>query len=314
MPPGERLRLAREAKDLSVADVSIRLKLDEHKISALEQGDVTGVAEPVFAAGYLRTYARLLEVPESEVMQDFAEVLPSQETAVAGTLSSNEEHYAKMAGGESSQFSLGEKRSGPSPWIIALALALFVGLLMFFWPTNEVVNDGIPESASQHQPGLDGHDVAAEQGRESVAQQSAPQVTEEGTGSETNADSAEPAMLHNEIAEPEKTDLPATQTSEAPVTTFEALGMGMQSELALTFNSDSWVEVWDARGERLVYRLGKAGSRRVVRGVAPFTVQLGYVPGVEISYNGSPYDLSKFAKRRSVRLSIGEVGDRMGGG
>jgi len=67
--------------------------------------------------------------------------------------------------------------------------------------------------------------------------------------------------------------------------------------------------VQDARGQRLVYRLGKSGTRRAVTGVAPFVVQLGYVQGVDILYNGAPYDLSKYATRRSVRLRIGVATD-----
>ena len=73
----------------------------------------------------------------------------------------------------------------------------------------------------------------------------------------------------------------------------------------MSFTADSWVEVEDARGQRLVYDLGKAGTTRSVIGVAPFNVQLGYVQGVVISYNGAAYDLSRFAGRRSVRLHIG---------
>jgi len=82
-----------------------------------------------------------------------------------------------------------------------------------------------------------------------------------------------------------------------------------QSELALVFNGDSWVEVTDSRGERLVYRLAKAGMSRTVTGVAPFRVQLGYVPGVEIFYNGVPYDLSRFTGRRSAQFNVGDADD-----
>ena len=64
--------------------------------------------------------------------------------------------------------------------------------------------------------------------------------------------------------------------------------------------------------ERLVYRLGKAGTTRTVKGVAPFDVQLGYVQGVNILYNGAPYDLSRFVGRRSIRLRIGAAGDHLG--
>ena len=135
--------------------------------------------------------------------------------------------------------------------------------------------------------------------------------------------SAEPTSAVNHEAPVE-----APVTAAAPVSTENAEPVSVneteqkdtgveavnQSELALVFNGDSWVEVMDSRGERLVYRLAKAGMSRTVTGVAPFTVQLGYVPGVEIFYNGEPYDLSRFAGRRSAHFNIGNADDSMAGG
>jgi cytoskeleton protein RodZ len=59
---GERLRLAREAAGLSVAEVAQRLKMPVRVVESLESGDWNRLDAPVFVRGQLRSYARLLGV------------------------------------------------------------------------------------------------------------------------------------------------------------------------------------------------------------------------------------------------------------
>ena len=59
---GERLRLAREAAGLSVAEVAHRLKMPVRVVESLESGDWSRLDAPVFVRGQLRSYARLLGV------------------------------------------------------------------------------------------------------------------------------------------------------------------------------------------------------------------------------------------------------------
>ena len=56
---GARLRQAREARGVSTADVAEVLKFKQSDVEALESGNVSGYA-PVYALGYLRSYAGFL--------------------------------------------------------------------------------------------------------------------------------------------------------------------------------------------------------------------------------------------------------------
>ena len=56
---GQRLREAREAKELSLADVEQATRIRLKYVEALEQGDYTSMT-PVQAQGFLRNYARFL--------------------------------------------------------------------------------------------------------------------------------------------------------------------------------------------------------------------------------------------------------------
>src|SRR5690606_39323578 len=58
---GERLRKAREAAGLDVAEVARRLKMPVRVVQSLENEDWEGLDAPVFVRGQLRSYARLLD-------------------------------------------------------------------------------------------------------------------------------------------------------------------------------------------------------------------------------------------------------------
>ncbi|MFL6586155.1 MAG: helix-turn-helix domain-containing protein [Luteimonas sp.] len=62
---GERLRDARMEAGLTVADVATRLRMQLRTIDALEAEDWARLGAPVFIRGQLRSYLRLLKLPES---------------------------------------------------------------------------------------------------------------------------------------------------------------------------------------------------------------------------------------------------------
>ncbi|MCF6337056.1 MAG: DUF4115 domain-containing protein [Gammaproteobacteria bacterium] len=307
---GDRLRIARESRDLSIDDVAARLKLDVRKIRALEQGDIADFPAPVFAAGYLRAYARLMELPEEEVLADFTELASVHDQVIDPASAVNNETYSKMTNEISSQFSLRDKSSGNHWGKAGLAGVVIVGLVYFLWPISERENtDVVGVMDTKTSAGLAGKTVG-------IAIP-VPDVVTEKVVSDTPAVEAQNPAVRERTAETDPHAMVTPELSAEPVAVSEveseAPDTDLNSELILIFNSDSWAEVQDVRGQRLMYRLGKAGTQRVVTGVAPFVVQLGYVQGVDILYNGAVYDLSKYANRRSVRLRIGAADEGMGG-
>lgn len=64
---GRRLREAREAAGLTVAEVSSRLKMPLRVVQSLEAEDWSRLGAPVFVRGQLRSYARLLGIDATPV-------------------------------------------------------------------------------------------------------------------------------------------------------------------------------------------------------------------------------------------------------
>jgi cytoskeleton protein RodZ len=77
-------------------------------------------------------------------------------------------------------------------------------------------------------------------------------------------------------------------------------------ELRFEFVEDCWVEVTDADGRRLAYRLHRAGEVTRLRGKAPATIFLGNAEGARLTVDGSPVALRPAATRAgTARLTVG---------
>lgn len=66
--PGEELRRAREAKGWSVEQVAERLRLHADQIHALERDDNAAFPALIFVSGYVRNYARLLNIDPAPLL------------------------------------------------------------------------------------------------------------------------------------------------------------------------------------------------------------------------------------------------------
>ena len=73
MSIGARLSAARKERQLTVKAVADELKLDINMVEALEQDDKAVLPAAIFVKGYLRRYARLVGLPEDELVRAYAD-------------------------------------------------------------------------------------------------------------------------------------------------------------------------------------------------------------------------------------------------
>lgn len=69
--PGQKLKIAREERKLTVEEVAEQLRLHPTRLSEIEGDDYRELGSPAFARGYLRNYARLLSMSEQEILEEF---------------------------------------------------------------------------------------------------------------------------------------------------------------------------------------------------------------------------------------------------
>src|SRR5574343_1092038 len=75
VPVGEQLRLAREARGLQIGDIAQTLKLGPRQVEALEKGDWSGLPGHTFIRGFVRNYARLMQLDPVVMMSQLDGVL-----------------------------------------------------------------------------------------------------------------------------------------------------------------------------------------------------------------------------------------------
>src|ERR1700752_4411443 len=68
---GERFRAAREARGLSLSDVSEQIRIRSVYLAAIEEEQWSDIGAPVYIRGFLRTYARFLGLDPEEVVATF---------------------------------------------------------------------------------------------------------------------------------------------------------------------------------------------------------------------------------------------------
>ena len=67
--PGERLRVARESRGLSLAEVAARTRVPQRHLEALEAGDYSSLPSPTYAMGFSKAYARAVDADEVSIGQ-----------------------------------------------------------------------------------------------------------------------------------------------------------------------------------------------------------------------------------------------------
>ena len=280
--PGTRLSGARQAKNLTVAKVSQQLHLDPRLVVALENNDYDHLPEPIYVSGYLRNYARLLGLSEEEIVGAYQQ-LDRPSPPILSELTRN-----------------APRRPAVNQSLIqwgAVAVVV-IGLIVFGWQMSAkqappAVSDRFADAAPAAVKAVP-HAAAAP----GVSKAEAPHAAAM-PGPVNGKGAAAPATVAAQaVAQPSTPAVANADAAEAPP--------NPAATLALHFVDDSWVEVTDATGERVFYDLGEAGQTRTVQGSPPFTVLLGYSPGVSIEYNGVAFDQSRFTSRNNVaRFTIG---------
>jgi hypothetical protein len=82
--------------------------------------------------------------------------------------------------------------------------------------------------------------------------------------------------------------------------------------LRLEFNESSWVEVYDAAGQRLLYDIGQPARPRVLSGAAPLNVVVGLASAVSVQVNDQMIVVPRRANRDSTRFRVDADGSVQG--
>jgi cytoskeleton protein RodZ len=310
---GQRLQAAREANKIERSEVARWLKLDEKFIKAIEEGDEENLPQPVFIAGYIRSYAKLVYLSPDQLVEEFTKSHGIASPKIANLPEPVPGRLGKIAESLPKRFSVAAN-SHPAnvKWFVMISAAIFV-VGVVSWITVFVSDSKTEMAALEEQvapttaialnsvtPAPADQNVGETPVTPSVASPGSPDQSESTPAIESKAQEPEPKRITVQLPlrKLERSDpgVVAVLGEEERM----ALANVPKENIAVRFTADSWVDIRDATGKRLLRSLGVAGATKEVQGVAPFEVLIGYGPGVELTYNGEPFDFSKFQGKQEV--------------
>lgn len=339
---GGRLHDARETLGLAEEDVADALNLPLRVIVDLEAEVWDRLPAAAFTRGYIRAYAKLLELDSDELVADYeTDVGPAQtvELELPAAIA------ARSSGG------IADLMKAPPNAMVGRLLIGVLGVALvawLIWPEGEgqpaVVKLDPAEAPTEapvvlaSEPRLDpaAAQVAAPPEADAPAALSdaestdadpvelstrtdvlaaaqttpveqPPEVVELGTEPRREQDEiAAPSSEREAPVEPEPT-VNRALLADAPagaVKTRRITDVG-DDRLQLRFTDDCWVEVKGAGNRNLYGDLGRSGETLELVGEAPFRLLLGYAPGVALAYNGEPVVLADFTRNNVAALWLG---------
>lgn len=333
---GAILRQSREQKGLTTADVATQLRLKVSQIEQIEAEEWNPAVSATFMRGYLRAYARLLKLPEQEILQNF-------ELQAA---------YLRNQAKPMHSFSKKNRLDAvDNRFMLAtyLLVVLLIGLfLIWFWQTHildsqpvsvlpeyrvsgepaTVRSSATPAEVVSTQPAAT--ELVTSTAEVTSTQTDVPVVVTDDTAETEVPPTVSPSITSPAVTNPSQTseivsadttpstnqatstiptaapvatenqvttDVPATLPTEPPVS-------GSTAQLQLTFSAECWVTVQDATGKRLAYGIHSAGQSLQLAGQLPFKVTLGNATAATVQLNQTAVDLSGYRAGQVARLTL----------
>lgn len=268
---GALLRQARESHRLSIADVAQAIKLAPRQVEAIEEGDFASLRGQTFARGFVRNYARYLQIDPEPLVQMVDEQLGRAQVDLNPISNVRAPMPAAPSGAPGSLIAL-----------VLLALAA-LAVVVYFDRTRPApgIAPAAPESARPAAAGA-GEAAAARSAEAPPAASAAAPAASDGATQGAAAQIAAQAP-------------PPTPAAPAPPAS---------RKLVFRFERESWVQVKDGAGSVLAIGTNKAGSTQTVEGKPPLSVTVGNAEFVRLEADGKPIDLKKLSEIGVARFKL----------
>ncbi len=261
--PGGRLRLIREQNKMSVKHVADRLYLDARVIEALEADNYEKLPPTLFVRGYLRNYAKLMDISPESIMASF------------------EANQQKSAPSLTAPFKKKKQASRHDLWPTVVTIIVIVTLMTLialwqFYPNTAI--DEFPLSNSpEESPWLSGTDFEHE--------------TNNITGiDETRIAAGDQNMIvSSTIVE----SPPAVVSVIQPEANTPPLSAEEDKTIKMHFKQNVWMRITDKTEKQLYQGIGKAGEVLSLDGLPPFKIRVGNT-GVDIEYKGEIKNINEY--------------------
>lgn len=270
---GARLRRARAAKALSIAECATRVHLPVKVLERLEGDDFGEPEHFVFLRGALQGYARFLGLPPGSCDQALRSAAPPEQPALVSVARTSPMRWLLQRYGTAATYIvLTAMIAVPLVW-----LGLRGGLEP---PATRIVSlDQVPTVAHSKQ---------------------ARQVPPATASATTSPDEAPFRASMTPFAAIGLTDS-GSPAKPAPEVAESATG---QHTLTVSAEADCWYEIIDANGDKVDSGILHAGASRTWHADGALHVTLGNVDGVTVTSDGTPVPLDQYRRANVAHFDV----------
>ncbi|HCT2508657.1 TPA: cytoskeleton protein RodZ [Aeromonas dhakensis] len=294
--PGQLLRNAREQLGWTREQVASRIHLRLTLIAAIESDTYDKHTSHTFIRGYLRTYAKLVGIPEETILAAYDKLgLTPPDNIDMQSFSRRSRQQAN------------DSRLKVVTWLVILVL---IALSVVWWWQSTARRSAGDEA-------LAATEMDAARNTNTPNATPAVDVAEPvlAPAASAAADAAVTPVVSDAAA---TTTLPADASSAVATTTAETSAAAATQpaddtaasepakvpQLKMSFTADCWLDVKDAKGKTLFSGLKKANDELVLEGPEPLKFIIGAPMAINIEYKGKSIDMSRYNNGRTARLSL----------
>ena len=301
MPPfslGAMLREARNQLGMSIADVAAQTKFAPRQIEALEADDFKNLPEAAFLRGFVRSYAKILNLDAETLFAALPQTKSSAPELVPASVD------VPFPVDYTSQKNM-----------IMLAAALLMAVVVagfavwhFTAPVKHaaVVKIEAPvslpaEAEVIHAPRVEERRMVEPPPKEHRKTEPPPAESRHQSSTEKPAPRKEKAVAA-ETMSPARSAVAATHKSTAmktgaasgtaATTPVRAVATGKSSSLHLVFDEESWTEITDGNGKLILSQINPPGSELNIKGQLPLSLVIGHAAATHLYQDGKPVDLA----------------------
>ncbi|WP_421241324.1 cytoskeleton protein RodZ [Aeromonas enteropelogenes] len=293
--PGQLLRNAREQLGWTREQVASRIHLRLTLIAAIESDTYDKHTSHTFIRGYLRTYAKLVGIPEETILAAYDKLgLTPPDNIDMQSFSRRSRQQAN------------DSRLKVVTWLVILVL---IGLSVAWWWQSTARRSAGDEALAATE--MSASTSVAATDSVSVTESLAPVTDATEPAIDAAISDATGTLAPEAVVLPEENPSAAVSTqaessaSDATATDESAASEPASApQLKMSFTADCWLDVKDANGKTLYSGLKKANDELVLEGAEPLKLIVGAPMAVKLEYKGQSFDMSRYNNGRTARFSL----------
>jgi len=266
---GEKLKLEREKRAITLEQISLSTKIGMRMLQALEEEQFNQLPGGIFNKGFVRAYAKHVGLDEDQAVADYLEA--SGEGAAA---KADPDMEAEIAPAE-------PRETFPSrqfPWGLFAAVLLLVALALWFWSRRQHKNNNNEEHPSQSSAPAATQKPAANS-TPGASAGSPPAPSGDANANQTPAPAKEASPLTKPASTSGKNTV--TETAEIAPTTPAA----REFTVVILAREDSWISI-TADGKPIIEETLVAEDQRAVHAHKEVVIKAGNTGALDFVFNG----------------------------